>query len=144
MNDPTPTESPTSDTSKYEADVQAAIEECRTHLVNKGFDPPSVFVIEALEMTIVAMPPSVEASDRLTRMISKKENADIQGYVTTFAAETVFWVKGQPTPGPAGAIKYLKEVRAKSWLKANLFGVIAEQVQDQMEALRGNAQTKKL
>lgn len=143
MNDPvTTTESPTPDLSQYDDDVQAAIEACRTYLTSKNVEPPTVFVIEACDEIIVAGPPLVEASDRLTRMAVSKTLDPIR-FVETFCAETVFWVKGQTGTGGAAAMKKLKELR-KSWTKAQIFDIVTGQIQEQMEQIRGGSSIKKL
>lgn len=142
MNETTPAETPTPDISQYDDETQAAIEACRAYLLSKNVNPPTVFVIEACDEIIVAGPPLVEASDRLTRMAVSKTLDPIR-FVETFCAETVFWVKGQAGTGGAAAMKYLKELR-KNWTKAQIFDIVTGQIQEQMEQIRGGATVKKL
>ena len=143
MNEPETATEPTPDVSQYDNDTQAAIEQCRAYLVSKNVDPPTVFVIEACDELIVAGPPLVEASDRLTRMAVAK-NLDPIRFVETFCAEVVYWVRGMTgTPGSAGAMKHLKELR-KRWTKGQIFDAITGQIQEQMDQIRGSASVKKL
>jgi hypothetical protein len=128
-------------------DLREAIEQCKEHQrqrPNAPADPP-VIVVEAHGETCVCMPPSLESQDRLQKLLftAMDDKKQFPRYFETFVAETVFWVRGQAGRGAAAAMTYLKAQRKSDFGKANLFGTLVGELQEQFESLVGSAPTSK-
>ena len=84
---------------------------------------------------VVCMPPTIEANDRLSRMINNGQGKqDVLRWVETFCAEHIFWIRGQAGEGPKAAMEHLKKVRNSGDIaKADLFGEVAGKIQELLE-----------
>lgn len=115
-------------------DVVDAGARCKEHQAGRP-GIPIAFYIVACDEHVVCMPPTIEANDRLSRMINNGQGKqDVLRWVETFCAEHIFWIRGQAGEGPKAAMEHLKKVRNSGDIaKADLFGDVAGKIQELLE-----------
>jgi hypothetical protein len=115
-------------------DVADAIARCKEYQATRPGVPVAFYIVTSDEH-VICMPPTIEANDRLSRMINNNQGKqDVLRWVETFCAEHIFWVRGQTGEGPKAAMEQLKKVRnGGDFVKADLFGDICSQVQTLLE-----------
>lgn len=116
-------------------DVADAIARCKEYQATRPGVPVAFYIVACDEHMICMPPGSIEAIDRLSRMIGNNQGKqDVLRWVETYCAEHIFWVRGQSGEGPTAAMNHLKKIRnSGDILKADLFNELCSQMQDQLE-----------
>lgn len=117
-------------------DLQEQIEACKEHQRQRPDAPadPPVFVVEACGETLVCMPPSFDASQRLQKLAGAVQNdkREFVRYLETYVAETIFWIRGQSGAGQKTAIDHARKVAKSNYQKFDLLLETMNQVVDQI------------
>lgn len=117
-------------------EIRNAIEACKEyqHTRAAGTTDTPAFLVEACDETFVCMPPSFEADQRLKKLFAlvQQDRTQTMRYLDTYAAETIFWMRGQTGIGQKAALEHARKIAKSHYTKFDLLFAVANQVQERI------------